>query len=253
MDSYYLLIDIGNSFSKLNLYSHINDQNIKNEVVKVDEINKILRTKFVSYKITFVFICSVKKLIGNLINDIKLQLGCDVELFIPNKYQLITSKYKDFTSLGADRWAAILAIHLQEYKNFCVIDCGTAVTVDYVIEDEHKGGLIGPGVLTLSSCLTKTADKIGEVDKNVLNKQLDFYSNSTSLCISNASKLYFKSFIGSVLQHNKDKYGSAFTSFITGGDYLFFNNSKNFNLIYSDNLVIQGLLYIYKTYISKKK
>ena len=70
----------------------------------------------------------------------------------------VTNTYKDPAQLGADRWAALIAARVRVSAAVCVVDCGTAVTVDAL---DHKGvfrgGVIFPGVaLMLSSLLQGT-------------------------------------------------------------------------------------------------
>ena len=70
----------------------------------------------------------------------------------------VTNTYKDPPQLGADRWASLIAARARVSVAVCVVDCGTAVTVDAL---DHKGvfrgGVIFPGVaLMLSSLLQGT-------------------------------------------------------------------------------------------------
>ena len=66
------------------------------------------------------------------------------------------TSYDDPTRLGVDRWLAALAgFHLAEGP-VCVIDAGTALTVDVVTaQGEHRGGLIAPGLALMARSLTQ--------------------------------------------------------------------------------------------------
>lgn len=66
------------------------------------------------------------------------------------------TRYDDPTRLGVDRWLAALAgFHLAQGP-VCVIDAGTALTVDVVTaEGEHRGGLIAPGLALMARSLTQ--------------------------------------------------------------------------------------------------
>jgi len=56
--------------------------------------------------------------------------------------------------LGADRWVAMIAAHRLSGGTVCVIDCGTAITLDVVAADgQHRGGLILPGAALLAGTL----------------------------------------------------------------------------------------------------
>ena len=66
----------------------------------------------------------------------------------------VTNAYHAPGDLGADRWVAMIAAHHRVAGAVCVIDCGTAVTVDLVAASgEHRGGLILPGVRLLGQTL----------------------------------------------------------------------------------------------------
>lgn len=71
----------------------------------------------------------------------------------------VTNAYVEPEQLGADRWAAIIAAHQMNPKATCVIDCGTAMTVDVIESDgQHLGGLIIPGTqLMADSLFARTA------------------------------------------------------------------------------------------------
>jgi type III pantothenate kinase len=66
----------------------------------------------------------------------------------------IANGYDDAQQLGIDRWLAILAAAVGRDAAVCVVDAGTAVTVDLVAGDgRHLGGYILPGVDLMFSAL----------------------------------------------------------------------------------------------------
>lgn len=59
----------------------------------------------------------------------------------------VKNHYRDPGSLGADRWAALIAARNLCRAAACVISCGTAVTIDALsAEGEFLGGVILPGL-----------------------------------------------------------------------------------------------------------
>ncbi len=57
-------------------------------------------------------------------------------------------------TLGSDRWAAMLGARLEHGGALCVVDCGTAITVDFVAADgAHGGGLILAGIDMMQQAL----------------------------------------------------------------------------------------------------
>ncbi|WFP50804.1 type III pantothenate kinase [Methylomonas sp. EFPC3] len=67
----------------------------------------------------------------------------------------VTSAYVKPEKLGVDRWLAMIgALHAYPGAN-CIVDCGTAITVDFVAADGlHQGGLICPGLRLMKQALS---------------------------------------------------------------------------------------------------
>ena len=59
----------------------------------------------------------------------------------------VTNAYTSPEQLGIDRWAALIGAHHQSRGAACIIDCGTAITLDMLAASgQHQGGLILPGI-----------------------------------------------------------------------------------------------------------
>ena len=70
--------------------------------------------------------------------------------------------YARVDRLGIDRWVAMIAARQLTSGSVCVIDCGTATTVDAMdAEGQHLGGLIIPGLDLMRSSLIKNTAGIG--------------------------------------------------------------------------------------------
>lgn len=73
----------------------------------------------------------------------------------------VSNAYPDPESLGIDRWAALVAAHHGYPGAVCVVDCGTAVTLDMVTAaGEHRGGLILPGIEMLQQILLRNTAEL---------------------------------------------------------------------------------------------
>jgi len=68
----------------------------------------------------------------------------------------------DPRQIGADRVMAMLGAY-QSKLDYCVIDAGTAVTVDLVSDGCHLGGFIAPGLGLSRQALGQQTARIGEV------------------------------------------------------------------------------------------
>ena len=73
----------------------------------------------------------------------------------------LVSSYAEPERMGVDRWLAMLAAHAHSDGALCVIDAGTAVTVDLVsAEGAHEGGYILPGADLMRRALSRETDRI---------------------------------------------------------------------------------------------
>ena len=61
-------------------------------------------------------------------------------------------------TMGADRWAMLVAARRRCPRGACVVSCGTAVTIDLIdAQGRHLGGVIMPGVGLMRRSLTANA------------------------------------------------------------------------------------------------
>ncbi len=75
--------------------------------------------------------------------------------------------YPQPETLGADRWAALVACRHLRKGAAVVVDCGTAITLDAINEEgEHLGGVIVPGVTLMRHALTSRTDQIPAKDSD---------------------------------------------------------------------------------------
>ncbi|MGB5178677.1 MAG: type III pantothenate kinase [Gammaproteobacteria bacterium] len=66
----------------------------------------------------------------------------------------VTNAYTVAGTLGVDRWAALIGARHQSRAAVCVIDCGTAITLDLLAASgQHLGGLILPGIEMLKQVI----------------------------------------------------------------------------------------------------
>jgi type III pantothenate kinase len=72
----------------------------------------------------------------------------------------VTNAYAEPSTLGVDRWLAVIAGRELTGGAACVIDAGTAMTIDVVSADGlHVGGMILPGVqMMVDALLQRTSD-----------------------------------------------------------------------------------------------
>jgi type III pantothenate kinase len=73
----------------------------------------------------------------------------------------VTNAYTQPEKLGVDRWLSLIGAWTIRQEAACIVDCGTAVTID-VLDDrgEHLGGMIVPGMELMQDSLINQADGI---------------------------------------------------------------------------------------------
>lgn len=71
----------------------------------------------------------------------------------------IINGYDDPASLGVDRWCALIGARVRMPGKLCIVDCGTAVTLDVLSPSgQHMGGLVLPGIRAMIRALTSSAN-----------------------------------------------------------------------------------------------
>jgi len=84
--------------------------------------------------------------------------------------------YTEPTTLGVDRWAAMIGARVQYSGALCVVDSGTATTVDVIDADgQYIGGAILPGIYTMRRSLGKYTAALFAADG-----EISPFSNNTA-------------------------------------------------------------------------
>ena len=106
----------------------------------------------------------------------------DAEFAVPCRSRAgMTTQYAQPEKLGVDRWLAALAAFHEERGPVCVVDVGTALTVDVVTADgSHLGGLIAPGPDLMRTSLTRGTAQLHSEGLSVV----DGFANNTLDAIS---------------------------------------------------------------------
>ena len=73
----------------------------------------------------------------------------------------LTNSYADPSRMGVDRWLAMLAARSRYKGRLCVVDVGSALTIDFISEfGHHEGGYIIPGRALMLRALTLDTDRV---------------------------------------------------------------------------------------------
>ncbi len=231
-----LVIDIGNTTTKINIYdgsSHM--KSIQSETLTVEQIKNIL-SDFHTIKKCIISASgtipkdALKYLKGEIISTVVFSQQTP----IPFK-----TKYKTPETLGLDRLAAVAgAVELYQGKNVLIIDAGTAITFDIKNElDEHVGGNISPGLEMRFKALNSFTARLPLVKpQNKFSLTGDQTENAIRNGVMNGILFEFKGMINETKENYKN-----LTVILTGGDAHFFDNQFKKAIFVQPKLVSFGL------------
>jgi type III pantothenate kinase len=73
----------------------------------------------------------------------------------------LSNSYADPARMGVDRWLAMLGARQRQQGRLCVVDAGSALTIDIVSADgRHEGGYIIPGPALMERALLFDTDRV---------------------------------------------------------------------------------------------
>ena len=154
------------------------------------------------------------------------------------EYAGLRCAYEDTSKFGVDRWLQMLAVVHDPKQQYCVISCGTALTIDLTDGMQHLGGYILPNLyLQRDSLIQNTKGiKIPDATFDELSP-----GRNTIDAVPHGILLSLVSTIEKVL----DKYPSQLI--LTGGDApLFAKYLVQYQPIIEPDLLLKGLQnYIY--------
>ncbi len=155
----------------------------------------------------------------------------------------VTTSYKQPRRLGVDRWVAMIGAWNEFRSALCIVDAGTAMTIDVIDRSgQHLGGQIIPGIHLMGESLRSKASDIASATKSsrdpgdglgVFGKNTDdaiAYGALTAVC--------------GAIERSAKRIRSAGMRpkiVLTGGDASRILKQLNSNAIHSPHLVLQGL------------
>ncbi len=122
--------------------------------------------------------------------------------------------YDQPQQLGVDRWLQVLAV-TQPHQQFCVIGCGTALTIDLVDGLHHLGGYILPSLYLQRDALIKGTKGI-KINDSAFNDLKP--ARNTTDAVHQGILLGLVSAIEHILQRNQ----GSWQLILTGGDAALF-------------------------------
>ena len=154
----------------------------------------------------------------------------------------VTNSYLRPDRLGVDRWLAMIAARRTlPGTAVCVVDCGTAITVDVVdAAGQHRGGLIAPGLIAMCSALTRDTAAIGAMPQDAAAPEVWLATDTQSGVLAGA-RLAAAAFIDRVMTDAQRQLNAPVSGLITGGDAPVLLPLLRIPLRHEPYLVLDGL------------
>jgi type III pantothenate kinase len=158
-----LQMDVGNSSAKWRLVSADNSVAQRGEY-KTDDAHTLKQLLSISVAPEEIWISSVAdERSESKIRDILVgQWGVEPWFARTEKQtNTLLNSYAEPSRMGVDRWLAMLAAREKLLGRICVVDAGSALTIDVVAADGlHEGGYILPGPELMERALLLDTDRV---------------------------------------------------------------------------------------------
>jgi type III pantothenate kinase len=235
-----LVVDIGNTFTKIGVFEH-DELLAANQYQSLD--TAVITDFLNNHNISRAIISSVKPGVENW--QSVLSEKTPVIWFNAEMTGGVNNRYQTQATLGPDRLAAVIAAnHLYPGMNSLVIDAGTCITYDWVdANGNYFGGSISPGLKMRFKAVNYYTAALPLV--NADETFAETYGNDTTSSIrsgiQNGIKYELTGFIESYKSNIKD-----LNIILTGGDSIFFDTLLK-NSIFAPcikidpHLVLKGL------------
>lgn len=127
----------------------------------------------------------------------------------------VRNRYREPEQLGADRWAALVGARGLTSSAACVVDCGTAVTVDALsASGEFLGGAIFPGLRLLRESLAHGTEGVRAAQGN----DTDCLARSTADGVAAGTLFGLAGAVERLIHEHRQTLGETMQVFLTGGD-----------------------------------
>ncbi|MGZ5076295.1 MAG: type III pantothenate kinase [Methylobacter sp.] len=234
-----LLIDMGNTRLKWALTTAgqimagsplLNSRINRNELVKLWK--GIYRPRRIAIS------CVGASHLLELVQSIARELWLDVDIILvkPQAQAFgVVNAYQQPDKLGVDRWLALVAAWQKFQSAACIVDCGTAITVDVINADgRHQGGLISPGLTLMKQALSQGTEAL----------PVSTTSHAFGLVNDTEAAIYSGTLASAagLVEHVLAKQPAAMRLILTGGDAALIAGQLDVAAIIDPDLVLRGLL-----------
>ncbi|MGH8195610.1 MAG: type III pantothenate kinase [Woeseiaceae bacterium] len=158
----------------------------------------------------------------------------------------VTNSYRNPRRIGVDRWVAMIGARAEFHSALCVVDAGTALTIDALDRDgQHLGGLIVPGLQLMRESLHVNTSDLPESKRSARARAegMALFARTTDGALQQGAMTAVCGAIErAVGRMRASGYRPKVT--LTGGDASRILKNLDDNVLHRPNLVLQGLAFM---------
>ncbi|MGE0090315.1 MAG: type III pantothenate kinase [Bacteroidales bacterium] len=231
-----LTIDIGNTRTK---FAIVNNSDLVELYIKEDISAQVIQEIIKKYpSINKSILSTVRQIDTPIYTFLKSSFTHFIELTENTKLP-IENLYKTKITLGKDRLAAVVgANNIFRNTNVLVIDMGTAITYDFINENnQFLGGNISPGLEMRYKALNHFTRQLPLIEKE---DEFNLIGDSTKAAIVSGVQNGIIFEVDGYINELKNKFDDLIT-ILTGGDANFFDKKLKNTIFVNSNLNFIGL------------
>ena len=240
-----LLVDIGNSRVKWTTMdnSGLNESQSfdRNKSGIKASLNKVWKTLS---EIESVYVANVagEKIAAQLTEWTEKQWNLTPKFIQAEKKHFgVTNAYDEPAKLGIDRWLSLISARQHARLAQCIIDCGTAITVDIVTKaGQHQGGMIIPGISIMKSSLVNNTDAL---TTDTDDQEFKTLATNTYSAIQTGTLYAVTATIERIISDLKESFNNRIRFIITGGDAQALLPLLSDDVHYYPDIVLKGLAF----------
>jgi type III pantothenate kinase len=147
--------------------------------------------------------------------------------------------YDNPAQLGADRWLGMVGARAANYLPVCIVDCGSAITLDVVdSQGRHQGGLILPGLAAQQAGLGSIAPGLPNVE---LATKTPLLTRNTRDALASGHLHGTAMALQGLVRRCMAESAERLTPLLTGGDATLLARYLDMEVRLRPDLVLEGL------------
>ena len=149
----------------------------------------------------------------------------------------VTNAYDNPHRLGVDRWVALIGARALTRGHCCIIDCGTAITVDALTSSgQHLGGVIFPGARLMRDALYRDTQQVPPE-----TGEIALFGRDTQDCVWGGTIHAAAGAIHRVTQRMAAAMATEVDHLLTGGDAELLATQLDGHFRWEPDLIFEGL------------